>query len=226
MGRSSLPPTAFRCDYSYLASAMKLCRFCAEEIQDAAVVCKHCGRTLSSNRQAVVRGIELAMGFGAFCLVALLLYVLLGGAEGWADTSPNSADEHRADSVPLPAPPPPPPHKTSVLDATERRLPPSGHFDVPFVVDDPHLRECTFYGRVQVLDGGSRDVEVYLLDEDAYANWSNGIDPAAVYKTGRIVAKTIKVQMPTGQYHFLISNRFSVFTAKTVQVDDARVVCE
>jgi hypothetical protein len=115
----------------------------------------------------------------------------------------------------------------SVLDDPALRLPPGEHFDTAFVVSDRHKRLCTFRGHVQGLEGGNRDVEVYVLDEDGYVNWRNGIEPRAIHESGRTSASTIEIPMPgEGRFHLLISNRFSVFTSKTVQVDSARVTCE
>jgi hypothetical protein len=216
---------------------LKLCPFCAEQIQAAAVVCKHCGRDLDAQRHtAMFRGAELAMGFAAFCIVGALLFAGLGGAErfpaigrvasAFLAPAPQPVAAASPEARPEP-PPPPPPHVIPVLDEPALRLAAGEHLDTAFVVADPHGRPCTFSGRVQGLEGGSRDVEVYLLDEDDHVNWHNGIKPTPVYESGRTSATTVELPLPgEGRYHLLVSNRYSVFTAKTVQVENARVVCE
>jgi hypothetical protein len=69
---------------------MKTCPFCAEEIQDAAIVCKHCGRSFSG-RQVSQVGVLLA----AFALIGFVYSV------AFFDTSIAVGDGSRVNNLGL-----------------------------------------------------------------------------------------------------------------------------
>jgi len=79
------------------AEIVKKCPFCAEDIQDAAKVCKHCGRDLPANDEATQAA---APNRGAAIGCAVILVALLGGC-WWLTSVGDSpeAERRRADST-------------------------------------------------------------------------------------------------------------------------------
>ena len=57
---------------------MKPCPFCAEEIQDQATVCKHCGKNLSTSASLQRAGFNLmGAGCGIMILTVVGLFILI-----------------------------------------------------------------------------------------------------------------------------------------------------
>jgi hypothetical protein len=138
--------------------------------------------------------------------------------------SDTPADSLLPAPLPPPPPPPPPPAFISVVDtsAVQIRAGAAEYFD--FALSDP--RTCVLHGRVVGLAGGRRDFNVFVFDDDGFANWANGNQAHTYFNESQTSSVTLNVVLPSpGSYHLVVSNRFSVFTGKTVQIRNAQVTC-
>jgi hypothetical protein len=189
---------------------VKSCPFCAEQIQDAAIVCKHCGRNLNGPGAAEpVRGAPKKSRASLYVLVGLVAIgvVVVNNARSSASTTSTN---------PV-LPPVRQAIRVDLANSEAREIKAEKFYDYTFQLPN---RACTITGRVLGISGGNKDFYAAIMSDDDYRNWMTNHQAKVFWQTAaRTAAATINTTLQgPGTFHFVVSNHFSAFTAKTVEI--------
>lgn len=200
------------------------CPFCAQEVEKSESICPHCGHDLRTPPKQVkpvaptgpVVPVSLArrmvqlvvLGFLIIVFVFVVYRVRQGAGRGGVLAllmKPQTAQLANSDDVTL-AP--------GAIQRWEW-------------VASPKQPTCRLTGGVKVVDGGDRDVEVFVLTAANYDSLRKGGMAYAFLQTDRTNAVILDVtSSEAGRLVFAISNRFSPQAAKIVQLRKVQVVCQ
>jgi hypothetical protein len=193
---------------------MRYCPFCAEEVQDAAVVCKHCRRDLPDSRRG-----ERGSAGRQSTLIRVLAFVGALAVLGYGTAVWTGVDTGGLAGNFLPA-------MEFTVGQKALEISP-GSWNMWSWEIDPKRPVCRVSATIRGISGGSRDFEAFLMDEDGYTNWNNRTNPRVFYRSGRVSSATVDgvIHGAGPKYYIVVSNRFSTFTGKTVELQGGRVVC-
>ena len=73
-------------------------------------------------------------------------------------------------------------------------------------------------GQFRATGGMRNSIEVWVMDDDEFVNWSNNHPVKALYNSQKVTQGTIEVYLRhPGKYHIVFNNMFSLMTPKAVE---------
>jgi hypothetical protein len=104
-----------------------------------------------------------------------------------------------------------PPVEQNLVDKSVT-IPSGSAYQTIFTVE----RNASLIGDFRAFGGGGNDIQVLLMDETAYINWSNGHQVTVYYDSGKMTMGRINVSLRPGKYVLVFSNAFSLLSQKVV----------
>ena len=213
---------------------MTTCPFCSKYVPSQSIACPHCLRALPTIATPAPRTQSALMTamYGRW-RVALLALGLAAAAiyyyvrEHRGDYGPLTA----RDPVVVPAPAPvvsqitiAPPLDVAIADSTSAKIGSGQYLAFPFSGDG--RSECRVGGRVRVLSGGDRQVNVFLVDRAGMAELEAGRTPRTYYESGAVSDVTLRFNVDgRTSYTLVVANTAPRARAKSVRLQGIRAAC-
>jgi hypothetical protein len=225
-GRPRLPSRS-------LYRAMLTCPFCSKYVPSGSIVCPHCLRALPAATAPAPRkpGSPLMTAmYGRWRAVLLLL--------GLAGVGFYYVRQHRGDYqalvtrdpvVPDATPPVTPitiaqPLDVAIADSASAKIEGGKYLAFPFSGDG--RSECRIAGRVRVLSGGDRHVNVFIVDRDGMTELQAGRAPRTYYESGATSDVTLHFNVDgRTTYTLVVANTTPRGRAKAVRLQGIKAAC-
>lgn len=107
---------------------------------------------------------------------------------------------------------------TNLLNPGEITVPQARMWYLSFTVPSDAIGASTVTGKFTASGGTGNDIVVVLMDQDNLTNWMNGHAAQSYYFSGQETTGTLNVNLRPGNYVLALDNRFSLLTAKYVNI--------